>query len=478
VFSVIVRPDLEMRMHQELTDYFRCPEECVDFTLSERLSDDAGFFCAGKDTVCYGRSAVGFRARSAASKLYDVLDDVRYSPTGAELPFDPSEIAQNLRYERYANPPLSSTKKFVRSAVRNSYYFLRPLMPVPVRKHLQKAHLKGWKDIPFPKWPVDTSVDSLLQKLLAISIRSRGGEAVPFIWFWPEGKRACAVMTHDVEQQGGVDYCSRLMDINTPFEVFSSFQVVPEKRYPVPAAYLESIRSRGFEVNVHDLNHDGQLYWDHEEFKRRAAKINQYGREFGARGFRAGVLYRNQEWFDLLDFEYDMSVPNVAHLDPQRGGCCTVMPFFVGKILELPVTAVQDYSLFNILNDYSLNIWERQIEIILRNHGLLNIIVHPDYLVGEREEDAYKGLLGLYARLRRDHDVWIPLPRDANAWWRQRARMRLVKELGSWRIEGEGSERAVLAFAGLENDQLTYRLSDASGRGTRPAASEFVPATV
>ena len=81
-----------------------------------------------------------------------------------------------------------------------------------------------------------------------------------------------------------------------------------------------------------------------------------------AKGFRAGVLYRKQLWYDALDFEYDMSVPNVAHLDPQRGGCCTVMPYFLGNLLELPVTTTQDYCLFNILNDYSINLWERQIE--------------------------------------------------------------------------------------------------------------------
>jgi len=82
---------------------------------------------------------------------------------------------------------------------------------------------------------------------------------------------------------------------------------------------------------------------------KRVARINAYGKEFGATGFRAGVLYRNQRWFDALDFEYDSSVPNVAHLDPQRGGCCTVMPYFVGKMLELPVTMTQDYTLFHIL---------------------------------------------------------------------------------------------------------------------------------
>ena len=60
-----------------------------------------------------------------------------------------------------------------------------------------------------------------------------------------------------------------------------------------------------------------------------------------------------------------MSVPNVAHLEPQRGGCCTVMPYFIGDILELPLTTTQDYSLFHILGDYSIALWKQQIELIL-----------------------------------------------------------------------------------------------------------------
>jgi len=266
-------------------------------------------------------------------------------------------------------------------------------------------------------------------------------------------------MTHDVEEAAGIDLCSKLMDMNESFGIPASFQIVPEKRYSVSQEFLENVRSRGFEVNVHDLDHDGRLYWDHEEFKRRAAKINRYGREYGAVGFRAGILYRNQEWFDSLEFEYEMSVPNVARLDPQRGGCCTVMPYFVGKILELPVTTTQDYSLFHVLNTYGLDLWERQIKLILEKHGLINIIVHPDYLTGPREREMYKDLLGLYTRLRREQNVWIPLPREANTWWRQRSQMRLVRKGGEWQIEGPNKERAVIAFASLENNSLTYRLS-------------------
>jgi hypothetical protein len=463
-------------MVHELIQYFRCPEEVASFCLSGHLSEDPGFFSFGPDTVCYGRTSTGTRARKADGKSYDATADVRFLESGVGLPFDPDEIAKNLRYERYVNGRAGSSERLAALAKRKIYYAVRPLMPVGVRKHLQKTHLNGWHKLTFPHWPVDSSVDTLMEKLLLLAIKSNGGEEIPFVWFWPEGMTACAIMTHDVEQQAGVDYCSRLMDINQSFGVPASFMVVPEKRYPVPESYLESIRNRGFEVGVQDLNHDGRLYWDHAEFRRRARLINRYGREWGATGFRAGILYRNQEWFEELDFEFEMSVPNVAHLDPQRGGCCTVMPYFVGKILEIPVTASQDYSLFHILNDYSLALWEQQIGEILRRHGVLNMIVHPDYLTGPREEAVYEGLLGLYGRLRREHNVWIPLPREANNWWRQRSQMRLIREGGGWSIEGDGKERAVLAFANLEDGRLTYSLVDPSGKIRKHAPSEYVTA--
>ena len=111
---------------------------------------------------------------------------------------------------------------------------------------------------------------------------------------------------------------------------------------------------------AHDLSHDGHLFRSREEFAARAKRVNFYAREFKARGFRSACMHRQQGWLGELEVVYDMSVPNMAHLDPQQGGCCTVLPYFVGKILELPVTTTQDYSLFHILNDYSMRLWKEQ----------------------------------------------------------------------------------------------------------------------
>jgi hypothetical protein len=266
-------------------------------------------------------------------------------------------------------------------------------------------------------------------------------------------------MTHDVETEVGQEFCSKLMDIDDSFGIKASFQIVPEERYRVSTQFLDSIRERGFEVVVHDLNHDGHLYKDREQFLQRAAKINAYRQKYGIDGFRAAVLYRKQLWYDALQFSYDMSVPNVAHLDPQHGGCCTVMPYFIGNILELPVTTTQDYMLFHILNDYSTRLWKQQIELIMEKHGLISFIVHPDYVMDAREQAIYRELLDHLSELRETKDVWITTPGEVNRWWRQRAKMKLSENGGDLRIEGLGSERACIAYASEQDGRLILKLS-------------------
>ena len=132
------------------------------------------------------------------------------------------------------------------------------------------------------------------------------------------------------------------------------------------------------------MNHDGRLFDDREEFLRRADRINRYAKEFGGRGFRAAVLYRKPEWYEAFEFSFDMSMPNVAPMDPQRGGCCTVMPYFIGDLLELPTTTVQDYTLFNVLNQHSIELWKTQMNLIQSKNGLISFIVHPDYITEQK----------------------------------------------------------------------------------------------
>src|SRR5262249_49709984 len=153
------------------------------------------------------------------------------------------------------------------------YYLVRPVLGGGIRKHVQRLYFQGWDKIAFPKWPVDTSVEGLFEQLLVCSMKASGIECLPFIWFWPYGADTCTLMTHDVETSAGLEFCSRLMDINDSFGIKSSFQIVPEDRYTTREGALEAIRRRGFEVNVHDLNHDGRLMCERERFLQRAERI-------------------------------------------------------------------------------------------------------------------------------------------------------------------------------------------------------------
>ena len=179
------------------------------------------------------------------------------------------------------------------------------------------------------------------------------------------------------------------------------------------------------------MNHDGLLFSDRNLFLARAERINAYGEQFGASGFRAGVLYHNLDWYDGLNFSYDMSVPSVGNLEPQRGGCCSVMPYFIGRILELPVTTTQDYTLFHILRQYSADLWKGQVARIMERHGLASFIIHPDYLLEARALDTYRSLLGHLADLREQGKLWIALPGEVDQWWRARSQMKLVYKGGA-----------------------------------------------
>ena len=233
-------------MNQALCQYYRCPEQQTPLLPSGPLSAGSGYFKFGHNLL-YGR----FHAVETANKSDHFLRDVSSEcgeQTGAVyLPFDATEAVDNLRYEAYTG--LSAGWHPASSLLGRGYYFIRPLLPVGLRRHLQKFRLNGWRHLRFPHWPVDRTVDNVMERLLLLSLRASRQPEIPFVWFWPNGATSCAIMTHDVETLVGRDFCGSLMDIDDEFGIKASFQVVPESRYEVPESYLENIRSRGFEVN-------------------------------------------------------------------------------------------------------------------------------------------------------------------------------------------------------------------------------------
>ncbi len=449
-----------MNPSQLVAEYFRCPTTPGRVVSAAKLDGRRGYFHFGRDAICYGRLSGATPASTADGITDDLLPSPDPEGLPAPLPFDAAEVIDNLRYERYVSGAPAG-KPAAPEVVRKAYYFLRPLLPVGLRRQLQRRSLKGWERIAFPEWPLDSTVDRLHRRLLALEMRASGVRRLPFVWFWPDGYSSCAIMTHDVETADGRDYCPRLMDLDDSFGIKSSFQFVPEDRYALPSEIREQVRARGFEFNIHDLNHDGHLFANHDEFIQRAKRINRYARAHGARGFRSAVLYRNADWYGEFEFSYDMSIPNVGHLEPQRGGCCTVMPYFIGGVLELPLTTSEDYTLFHVLGDYSIDLWKRQIGMVVDAHGLISVNAHPDYLIREKARTVYMNLLDCLSGLRAKNRIWFTLPGEVDRWWRQRRKLGLVYAQGAWQIAGAGAERARVAHAVLAKggDTVEYDLA-------------------
>ena len=449
-------PDM---LSQAVRDHYRCPQNFLDFVPRGELSSGEGYFRFGPDAMGYGRSWSGGRKDGAGSH-HDALLDTSIQDAKLMLPFDPTEVIDNLRLERYPHLPRSGYENLLKKL----YYWLRPLTNQSLRKQIQRFHNRNWQKVSFPRWPVDTTVENICESLMLLSLEAKGLERIPFVWFWPRGARGCVLMTHDVETAAGREFCEELLDIDDSFGLKASFQIVPEERYAVPAEFLAAIRNRGCEIAIQDLNHDGKLFDDKREFLRRVALIHRHAAEYGARGFRSAVLYRKPEWYGALKFSFDMSIPNVAHLDPQRGGCCTVMPYFIGDILELPVTTIQDYTLFHLLSERSIELWKTQIHRIMEKNGLISFIVHPDYITERDTRSAYESLLRHLRELRGETPLWFALPSEIDSWWRARSQMSLVNDGVSWRIVGEGSERAALAFGRRVDGRLVYDVVDSPAR--------------
>ncbi len=88
-------------MNQAIIDYYRCPEDMVDFQLAGKLSEDPGYFRFDPETICYGDSSSGVRSKQVIGTLYDALNDVAAEGGTVHLPLDPDEIIENLRHEQY-----------------------------------------------------------------------------------------------------------------------------------------------------------------------------------------------------------------------------------------------------------------------------------------------------------------------------------------------------------------------------------------
>ena len=255
------------------------------------------------------------------------------------------------------------------SLTTSVYYRMKPVIPRRVQLSLRRSLAARKRAANAAAWPVLESAAT-----------------PPADWAgWPDGKQFALVLTHDVESAAGHDKCQALMQMEMDLGFVSSFNFVPE-RYQVSPALRDLLAENGFEIGVHGLNHDGKLFSSESTFRQRAARINDYLDQWGARGFRAPAMHHNLDWIGrYLDVEYDLSTFDTDPFEPQADGVGTIFPFVVSaangrSYVEMPYTLPQDHGLFIILQEGGIDVWRDKLRWIAQKGGMALLNVHPDYM--------------------------------------------------------------------------------------------------
>lgn len=297
------------------------------------------------------------------------------------------------------------------------YYRFKPYLPWRLRMGLRRFIARRKREAFKQVWPINENACRAPENW-------RG---------WPNGKRFALVLTHDVEGAAGLAKCRELMDLERKYGFHSSFNFIPEGDYRVPRDLRNELLLNGFEVGVHDLRHDGKLYWRRNDFHKSARSINGYLKDWNASGFRAAFMLHDRDRLHHLKIEYDASTFDTDPFEPQPEGANTIFPFWIldgngGGYVELPYTLPQDSTLYLVLDEKSPEIWKTKLDWLVARGGMALLNVHPDYVGFGNKLDAseypavwYEDFLQhvqrLYAR-----EYWNPLPRDMARWYKENHR--------------------------------------------------------
>lgn len=308
----------------------------------------------------------------------------------------------------------------ITTARNRIFYALKPLIPRSLQLWLRRSLVAAQRHSMSDVWPI-----------LPSAARPPAG------WQgWPEGKRFALVLAHDVEWDHGQRRVLDLMRLEQMRGFRSSFNFVP-RRYDVQPAIRAALEINGFEVGVHGLYHDGKLFESRATFLQRVPAINHYLAEWGAVGFCSPASHHNLEWTHDLQIEYDSSTFDTDPFEAQSDGLGTIFPQWISPsegaadhaagYVELPYTLPQDFTLFVLMRERSIDIWQRKLDWIAEQGGMAFLITHPDYMAFDNQPrgpeeyplECYLEFLE-YVRTRYAGQYWHGLPREVAAYVKAR----------------------------------------------------------
>lgn len=332
--------------------------------------------------------------------------------------------------------------------INRTYYFLKPMIPWRLRLILRQIRAYYRRRKFATVWPVDQSA----------------GRIPPNWPGWPNNKRFAFVLTHDVEGTKGLERVEQLARLEAEYGFRSSFNFVPEEDYRLSSDVIRILADLGCEVGVHGLEHDGKLYQSKAKFALKAARIRAYLNQWNASGFRSPLMQHKLGWLHELGAEYDASTFDTDPFEPEPDGMGTIFPFWVRGVrgngfVELPYTMVQDFTLFKILRENDISIWQRKLDWIVERGGMALINTHPDYMQFpgcRKQQDEFPVLyyeeLLRYVRDRYAGMYWAATPVEISRYYRE-----------TIPLPSRNSRRKIcmLAYTAYEYDNRVRRYAEA-----------------
>jgi glycosyltransferase involved in cell wall biosynthesis len=417
--DVCVNPDKPCEMNDistmiKIMEYMALGKPVVQFDLREgRFSaQDASLYVDARDPVADFASKILWLLENPDARRR--MGEHGLRRVSHELAWEYSVPNLLAAYGRAFNKRLSGSRLGVYSLDSDLYYRLRPLIPRRLQLVLRQSRA-GRQYRNSCHWPIWEEAAS-----------------PPPGWSgWPGGKRFAVVLTHDVEREAGLVHCGDLADIEKERGLRSAFGFVP-RRYRTPERLRRTLVDQGFEVIVHDLDHDGKLFRKWQSFKERSRAINGYLREWETRGFSSGSMHHNLPWISQLNIDYSISTYDVDPFEPQACGLGRIFPCWVQSpngegsgFVEMPYTIPQDFTLFVLLGEQNDATWRRKLDWIAEKGGMALIKTHPDYMVFPNERKRSDGYaVELYANLldyvtaRYGGEAWFAQPSEIARFWR------------------------------------------------------------
>jgi peptidoglycan/xylan/chitin deacetylase (PgdA/CDA1 family) len=435
--------------------------EAVDTPAGPFVFDGAFLHAPVAETDAAAVAAGSTRAWAEETPIVDELGVTRSAVSrGADgsvlLPFDIDAPLDALREERYL-----LRRNRIRQVATRGYYRARGVIPRPLQMSLRRRYRAIQERSPFPAWPTETSLHRLEALILSL-VQEIAGEPLPWIWHWPDDYRWALVLTHDVEHAAGYRMVEEMQAVEARHGLRSAWYFVPERDYAVDEALLAHLQNAGCEICLHGLRHDGRDMAA-RVFEKRLPAMKRYAEQWHSEGFRSPSTHRNPELLGELGVRHDSSWSDVATYEPEPGGSCYWLPYFIGDVVELPITFPQDHTLFELRGERTGERWAEKAAFLRKEGGMGVLLTHPDYLIAPERMALYEAFLGAQAQ---DTSAWHALPREVAAWWRRRSSSVPQRSESGWTVTGPAGSQARVRLGAPPLPRIS---PDSSGQISRSA---------